>query len=77
MSDLLKILSGCTGFEWDIHNAEKNREKHGVTPSECEEIFFNRPLVAADDIKHSERENRFYALGHADTGRGLFIAFTV
>ena len=77
MTDSLHILSGCTGFEWDLHNAEKNREKHGVTPSECEEIFFNRPLVVADDIKHSENEHRFYTLGHTETGRRLFIAFTV
>ena len=77
MTDFLNILSGCTGFEWDLHNAEKNRVKHDVTPSECEEIFFNRPLVVTDDIKHSENENRFYSLGHTDTGRRLFIAFTI
>lgn len=75
--DIIDLLLKCTGFEWDAHNAEKNWQKHRVTPSECEQIFFNRPLVVADDVKHLEKENRFYALGHTDGGRHLFIVFTV
>jgi uncharacterized DUF497 family protein len=74
---ILDLLAGCAGFEWDEHNSEKNWLRHYVSPSECEEIFFNRPLIVADDEKHSERENRFYALGHTDSGRMLFIVFTV
>ncbi|MCL5962568.1 MAG: BrnT family toxin [Chloroflexi bacterium] len=54
-----------------------NWRGHRVAPSECEEVFFNRPLTVADDIKHSENENRFYALGHTDAGRHLFIVFAV
>ena len=77
MADESDVLSGCTRFEWDERNTGKNRQKRRVTPSECEEMFFNRPLVVADDIKHSEKENRFYALGHADSGRMLFVVFTV
>ncbi|MBI5599279.1 MAG: BrnT family toxin [Deltaproteobacteria bacterium] len=77
MADESDVLSGCTGFEWDEHNTEKNWQRHRVTPSECEEIFFNRPLVVTDDIKHSEKENRFYALGNTDAGRPLFAVFTV
>ncbi len=75
--DLLDLLLKCTGFEWDEHNAEKNQQRHHVMPSECEEIFFNRPLVVADDVRHSEKENRFYALGHTDSGRMLFVVFTI
>jgi uncharacterized DUF497 family protein len=71
------ILSKCAGFEWDKHNSEKIWRKHRVTPSECEELFFNRPLVVQDDIKHSEKEFRFYCLGHTDFGRLLFNVFTV
>ena len=71
------ILSKSTGFEWDSNNAEKIWRKHGVSPSECEQIFFNRPLVVADDARHSTEENRFYALGHTDAGRMLFVVFTV
>lgn len=73
----MDLLARCTGFEWDEHNAPKNGLKHGVSPSESEEIFFNRPLVVADDQRHSEKENRFYALGRTDAGRRLFVVFTV
>jgi len=72
-----KILSQCEGFEWDDGNINKNWLKHKVSPAECEQIFFNRPLVIQDDIKHSEAEKRFYALGRTDAKRNLFIAFTV
>lgn len=75
--DIADRLSKCTGFEWDRHNSEKNWQRHGVSPSECEQVFFNRPLVVADDTKHSEREGRFYTLGHTDAGRMLFVVFTV
>ncbi len=71
------ILSQCEGFEWDDGNINKNWLKHKVSPAECEQIFFNRPLVIQDDIKHSEAEKRFYALGRTDSKRTLFIAFTV
>jgi len=72
----LDILFECVGFEWDKHNAEKNWIRHGVSPSESERIFFNRPLVVADDTRHSAKEKRYYALGHTDAGRMLFVVFT-
>ncbi|MBT3878818.1 MAG: BrnT family toxin [Candidatus Scalindua sp.] len=73
----VKLLFGCTGFEWDKHNSEKIWIKHEVSPSESEQIFFNLPLVVADSVKHSGVENRFYALGRTDANRQLFVAFTV
>ncbi len=71
------VFQGCTGFEWDGNNGDKNREKHGVEPGECEEAFFNRPFIVADDAKHSAKEARFFALGISDSGRSLFIVFTI
>lgn len=73
----MKILSQCEGLEWDDGNINKNWLKHKVSPAECEQIFFNRPLVIQGDIKHSKAEKRFYALGRTDSKRTLFIAFTV
>ena len=64
------------GFDWDEGNLFKNWEKHRVSASECEQVFFNRPLVATTD-KHAAREQRFYALGITDAGRHLFVVFTV
>ena len=65
------------GFQWSGGNAEKNWEHHGVAPAESEQVFFNRPLLVRDDVKHSSREKRWYALGQSDEGRELFIAFTM
>ena len=73
----MKELSDCTGFEWDEHNTEKISDKHQVSPSESEQIFFNHPLVVEDDLKHSQKEKRYYALGQTDKGRLLFVVFTI
>ena len=70
------ILSQCKGFQWDDGNLDKNYWLHQVTNSECEEIFFNLPLIIALDAKHSQNEQRYYALGRTDRERRLFIAFT-
>jgi len=69
-------LNKCTGFDWDAGNFLKNWEKHGVSAPECEQVFFNHPLVARDE-KHSAQEERYYALGHTDAGRLLFVVFTI
>ena len=70
-------LAKCTGFEWDDGNQDKNWEKHRVSDVECEEVFFNDPLVLGDDPEHSARERRYYVLGHTDAGRPLFVAFSI
>ncbi|MBI3299858.1 MAG: BrnT family toxin [Elusimicrobia bacterium] len=70
-------LSGCVGFLWDEGNADKNWEGHRVTQFECEQIFFNQPLIVSSDDAHSQKEPRFYALGRTDAERMLFVAFTV
>lgn len=71
------MLRACTGFEWDEGNSNKNRQKHGVSDSDCEQIFFNDPLLAYRDSHHSDAEPRLYALGRTDSDRRLFIAFTI
>ena len=74
--DAYDRLAACTGFDWDEGNLLKNWEKHGVTAAECEEVLFNRPLVAAPDADHSQAEPRFFVLGRSDAGRKLFLVFT-
>ena len=73
----IKQLLKATGFEWDKGNIDKNWIKHGVSPSECEQMFFNQPLVITDDDIHSEQEARWYALGRTDANRLLFVVFTM
>ena len=70
-------LLNCVGFDWDEYNSYKNWKKYLVTMDECEEIFFNQPLIVFNDIKHSKSKKRFYSLGKTDKKRKLFLAFTV
>jgi len=43
----MDILTNLKGFDWDEGNITKTWEKHRVTHIECEEVFFNNPLVAS------------------------------
>jgi uncharacterized protein len=70
-------VSRITGFDWDSGNRGKNWLRHQVTNLECEELFFNIPLLIADDLQHSNREQRYFALDKTDGGRMLFVAFVV
>ena len=75
--NLINRLAKCTGFDRDEGNILKSWERHRVSGMECEQLFFNRPLLAAEDIEHSKSEERYYALGQTDAGRTLFVVFTV
>ena len=66
-----------TGFNWDEGNARKSVEKHDVSQSEAEQIFFNQPLLLLEDSKHSQKESRYHALGITDDKRFLHITFTL
>lgn len=70
-------LDQCAGFEWDEGNVRKNWVFHGVTPEEAEDVIFEEPLIVRSDVRHTRKENRYYALGQTSKGRRLFVAFTV
>jgi|SRR6516162_8240401 uncharacterized DUF497 family protein len=65
-----------TGFEWDEGNARKN-EKHGVSQSEAEQVFFDFRLLVVPDAHHSQTESRLHALGATIVGRLLHVSFTL
>lgn len=77
MDGLPEELAACTGFEWDAGNVDKNRERHRVSAAECEQVFFQRPLLIAPDPEHSHDEARYAALGRTSDGRRLTIVFTI
>jgi uncharacterized protein len=62
------------GFDWDQGNREKCQE-HGVSIVEIETMFAGTVLVAPDPL-HSVREERFKAVGAAESGRKLLVVFT-
>ncbi len=64
------------GFDWDAGNARKN-EKHGVTQSEAEQVFFNEPLFITTDEEHSQSEHRYRASGKTSNERLLTVIFTL
>ena len=69
-------LAEIAGFDWDAGNERKN-DKHGVSMSDAEQVFFNAPLLLLDDVAHSQSEPRFHALGKTDFDRHLHITFTL
>ncbi len=71
------LLENCDGFEWDEGNANKNWYLHRVLDVECEEIFFNLPIIIFSDKRLKGDEIRYIALGRTDRDRRLFVAFTV
>jgi uncharacterized DUF497 family protein len=73
----MDITPTIISFERDDGNRAKNWTKHRVSWSECENAFFNDPLFILPDPKHSDKEERFHALGHTNNNRLLFISFTI
>lgn len=71
------ILSDLISFDWAEGNQGKNWREHRVSKGECEQLFFNKPLLFYKDIKHSLVEKRNFALGTSDAGRKLFVSFTL
>ena len=69
-------LERIVGFDWDEGNARKN-EKHGVSQSEAEQVFFDARLLMVADENHSADEARYHALGETLEGRRLHVTFTL
>ena len=69
-------LAAIEGFEWDEGNVHKSLLKHAVTQAEAEQVFTREPLLAVD-VKHSNAEARFQALGETAQGRRLHVTFTL
>ena len=77
MTDFAALTAPLVRFDWDRGNAEKSWARHGVSRAEAEEVFFNRPVLLAEDGKHSTRERRYNLLGLSNGGRLLSVIFTV
>lgn len=72
----MKVDKTIIEFEWDTGNTNKN-QKHHVTDSEAEEIFFDPNKVTFTDTIHSTKnEERLRIIGKTKKDRLLFIVFT-
>jgi len=74
--DFQALIRREVSFDWDEWNIRKNWEKHRVSPAECEDVFFNGPIVEADS-QHSQQELRYVSYGSTDQRRLLFIVFMI
>jgi len=73
----MDVLAHVLGFEWDDGNARKSEERHGVSQSEAEQVFFDERLIIADDVAHNQTEPRYNALGRTRAGRRLHVTFVL
>ena len=71
--DLKKI----TGFEWNHGNIDKSYLKHGIAAKEAEESFLDENVFLQEDIKYSEKEERFIAISKISKNKMLFSIFTI
>jgi uncharacterized DUF497 family protein len=62
-------------YDWDEHN-EGHVAVHRVEPTEVEEVLENDPLRIETRTDPRSREERVLELGHTNTGRILFVAWT-
>lgn len=53
-------------FEWDDNKAKSNFLKHGITFEEGVTVFADLYLLFRQDSKHSEQEEREWAIGEAE-----------
>ncbi len=74
--NLSDLVNQIIFFDWNSGNINKNWQKHKVKPAECEDVFFNDPIIEYDR-GHSQKEERYFAYGKTTPGRLIFIAFTV
>lgn len=50
-------------FEWDEEKSRFNYDKHGVTFELAQLAFLDERRVIAEDLSHSQDEQRFYCFG--------------
>ena len=64
-----------THFEWDTNKDLDNQQKHGVAFSDAQYAFADPHRVIAEDLNHSDQEQRYYCFGKVGGGI-LTVRFT-
>ena len=65
-----------SGFAWDGANLLKCR-KHGVPISEIEYVLAHIDSLMIPDLKNSQGEARYIAIGQTAQARWIFVVFTL
>jgi uncharacterized protein len=64
-----------SGFAWDEANRDKCQE-HGVSIPEIEYVLAHAETLMMPDLRNSQSEPRFLAIGQTQNGRYTFVVFT-
>lgn len=62
-------------YDWDEYN-RGHVAAHQVEPPEVEEVLANKPIHIETRVDARSGEERVLELGHTNTGRILFVAWT-
>jgi uncharacterized DUF497 family protein len=63
-------------YDWDRHN-KGHIAAHQVEPHEVEEVLANESIFIETRIDTESGEERTLELGHTNSGRVLFVAWTL
>ncbi len=64
-------------FEWDEDKDLENQRKHGVPFLEAQHAFLDENRIIAEDVGHSQNEQRFYCFGLNQEKNGILtVRFT-
>ena len=63
------------GFNWDEGNSGKCT-KHGLNRKNIEKFFLQKEIYVAPDLKHSDLETRFLAIGKGPDKKYIIVVFT-
>ncbi|GJL56984.1 MAG: hypothetical protein NPIRA02_41160 [Nitrospirales bacterium] len=64
------------GFDWDSGNLKKC-QKHGISQTEIEALFYDLEVLISEDVAHSQHEPWFFAFGTTDEDRAMLVVFTL
>lgn len=60
-------------FEWDENKNRTNQNKHGISFTEAQTVFYDNEALVIDDPEHSEEEERFIILGLSNKANLLVV----
>ncbi len=55
-------------FEWDEKKNKENQKKHGLNFEIAQYAFADPNRIIAEDLSHSDNEQRYYCFGKVDEG---------
>jgi uncharacterized DUF497 family protein len=73
----MKVLPEPIICEWDKWNIDKIKNKHGLSPQECEGVLFADLFILLTDTIHSTVEDRYFVIGPNQETMMLTLIITV